>query len=129
MRPCKEFHRIIRIPSYTLQRATLTEWLAYYTSSECPSTIRHYRQYIQNSWKYHKSNGPCEGLNKKIKDIKRNASGIHSFENFRKRILFACGYTKFVRESYTIFTEKRNPESLKTPLPTAFNAIKTGKET
>jgi hypothetical protein len=62
---------------------------------------------LQNSWKYGKSNGPCEGLNKKIKDIKRNASGEHSFENFRRRILFACGYSKFVKETYTMFSEKQ----------------------
>jgi transposase len=109
----QEFHFILQMTSYGLQRATLTTWLNTYTSSECPSTrtmantIRHHRQYIQNSWRYGKSNGPCEGLNKKIKDIKRNASGAHSFINFRKRILFACGYTKFVQESYTIFAEKR----------------------
>lgn len=109
----QDFHHILRLDSYALQRAKLNDWLATYASSECPSTrtaansIRHYRQYIQNSWKYGKSNGPCEGLNKKIKDIKRNASGAHSFTNFRKRILFACGYTKFVQESYTIFAEKR----------------------
>jgi transposase len=109
----QEFHLILRMDSYAMQRAQLTEWLAAYSSSECPSTrtvcntIRHYRRYIQNSWKYGKSNGPCEGLNKKIKDIKRNASGEHSFENFRRRILFSCGYSKFVKETYTMFSEKQ----------------------
>lgn len=113
----QEFHRIMRLSQYALQHTSLTDWLDTYTASPCPSTrtaantIRHHRQYIQNSWKYGKSNGPCEGLNKKIKDIKRNASGVHSFEIFRKRILFACGYTRFVRETYTLFAEKRSSES------------------
>ena len=115
----QQFHDILRTPEYTLQRIALTDWISTYTASECPSTrtaantIRHHRQYIQNSWKYGKSNGPCEGLNKKIKDIKRNASGVHSFENFRKRILFACGYTRFVRESFTLFAEKRDSKNRK----------------
>ena len=115
----QEFHHILRLDSYAFQRAELTNWLNTYTSSECPSTrstantIRHNRHYIENSFKYGKSNGPCEGLNKKIKDIKRNASGAHCFKNFRKRILFACGYTKFIQDSYTIFSEKRGSKASK----------------
>lgn len=113
----QDFHLIMRLDSFAKQRAQLTEWLDRYASSECPSTrtacntIRHHRRYIQNSWEYGKSNGPCEGLNKKIKDIKRNASGEHSFENFRRRILFACGYSKFVQETYTIPSEKHSSYS------------------
>lgn len=113
------FHNILRTPEYALQRAALTEWISTYTASECPTTrtaantIRHHRQYIQNSWKYGKSNVPCEGLNKKIKDIKRNASGVHSFENFRKRILIACGYTQFVHESFTLFAEPKDSKTRK----------------
>jgi transposase len=111
------FHNLLRTDSYRLQRIAFSDWLGTYSSSECGSTrkaantLRHHRQYIQNSWKYHKSNATCEGLNKKIKDIKRNASGLHDFQNFRKRILFACGYTAFVKESYTLFSEKRSAGS------------------
>ena len=49
-------------------------------------TIRHWRGYIQNSWKHGKSNGLSEGLNNKIKVLKRVAFDLHSFEGFRKRI-------------------------------------------
>ena len=101
------FHSILAQTSYSLQRVMLTDWLTVYTASahdgtrRCANTIRHYRSYIQNSWKYGKSNGPCEGLNNKIKILKRNCYGVHDFDNFRRRILFCCGSTKFVRETYT----------------------------
>ena len=97
---------------YSIQRADLTDWIRKYSASEnpdtrrCANTIRHHRTYIQNSWKYKKSNATAEGLNDRIKVLKRNGYGAHSFENFRKRILFSCGYTKFVEETYTIAAEK-----------------------
>ena len=57
---------------------------------EIPSaacTIRHWRGYIQNSWKCGKSNGLNEELNNKVKVLKRVDFGLPSFESFRKRIL------------------------------------------
>ena len=41
-----------------------------------------------NSLKYKYSNGPLEGLNNKIKVIKRVSYGYGNFDNFRLRILF-----------------------------------------
>ena len=101
-----EFHDILEESAYSLQRCMLTDWLDTYTASShegtrrCANTIRHYRSYIQNSWKYGQSNGPCEGLNNKIKILKRNCYGVHDFEHFRRRVLFCCGSTQFVRETY-----------------------------
>ena len=109
----QEFHGILTEPMYSIQRLFLTDWVGKYSSSEnpgtrrCANTIRHHRAYIQNSWKYKKSNATAEGLNDRIKVLKRNGYGAHSFENFRKRILFCCGYTKFVEETYTISAEKK----------------------
>jgi len=37
------------------------------------------------------SNGPTEGLNSLIKKVKRVAAGFRSFDNYRLRILLACG--------------------------------------
>ncbi len=108
----QDFHCILVEPMYSIQRADLTDWIRKYSASEnpdtrrCANTIRHHRTYIQNSWKYKKSNATAEGLNDRIKVLKRNGYGAHSFENFRKRILFSCGYTKFVEETYTIAAEK-----------------------
>ena len=55
----------------------------------------------QNRWKYEKNNDSCEGLNNHIKILKRSCYGVHSFDHFRRRVLFSCGRTKFVRETYT----------------------------
>ena len=91
----------------------MSEWLEKYTSCSIPevksaaNTVRHYRGYIQNSLKYHKSNSTAEGRNRAIKEIKRNSYGQHSFENFRRRILLAFGPTHFVKKTYTVFDEKR----------------------
>lgn len=39
-------------------------------------------------WKYGKSNGRSEGLNNKVKVLKRVAFGLHNFDSFRRRILW-----------------------------------------
>ena len=95
-----------------LRRSALTEWINAYISCECPpvkraaGTIRSHRQGIENAWRFHKSNSPTEGLNKRIKDVKRMAFGAHDFQNFRKRAMLACGYVSFLPEPYTLFREK-----------------------
>jgi len=43
--------------------------------------------YFEGRW----SNGFAEGLNNKLKLIKRRAYGYHNFENFRLRVLVECG--------------------------------------
>ena len=103
----QDFHSILQEPSYSEQRDALTQWLSTYSASDCEGTrrcagsIRRHRSYIQNSWKYGKSNGPCEGLNNRIKVLKRNCYGLHDFDHFRRRVLFSCGHTKLIRETYT----------------------------
>ena len=68
----QRFHQINEMKEYTLQRAELTEWISGCLSSDVPelksaaNTVIHWRTYIQNSWKYNRSNGPCEGLNNKM---------------------------------------------------------------
>ena len=57
------FHDILDSSPYSVQREELTEWIRQYNASEveeiysAASTIRYWRSYIQNSWKYGKSNG------------------------------------------------------------------------
>ena len=56
---------------------------------EAAGTISRWKEYILNSFideRY--SNGYTEGINNKIKVIKRNAFGYKSFELFRGRILY-----------------------------------------
>ena len=90
------FHDILGSFPFSVQSEELTEWIKTYASSDvgevrsAACTIRHWRGYIQNSWKYKKSNGLSEGLNNRIKVIKRVAFGLHSFESLRTRILLTC---------------------------------------
>ena len=51
------------------------------------NTARDYKDYILNALKYGYTNGVIEGINNKIKAIKRIAFGYRSFFNFRNRIL------------------------------------------
>ena len=51
------------------------------------NTARNYKDYILNAIKYNYTNGVIEGINNKIKTIKRIAFGYRSFFNFRNRIL------------------------------------------
>jgi len=50
-------------------------------------TIKKYIDYVDNTLKYGYSNGVLEGINNKIKVIKRIAFGYRSFYHFKNRIL------------------------------------------
>jgi transposase len=55
--------------------------------SKCITMLNNWREYILNYFKYRFTNGFTEGMNNKIKVLKRIAFGFRSFINFRKRIL------------------------------------------
>ena len=47
-----------------------------------------YLPYIQNTCEYPtRTNGPIEGINNKIKALKRNAHGFRNYYHFRNRII------------------------------------------
>ena len=48
-------------------------------------------KYIENMFKSNITNGLIEGLNNKIKSIKRTAFGYSNLSNFKKRILIQAG--------------------------------------
>ena len=50
-------------------------------------TFKKYLEYIENSLTYDYNNGVIEGINRKIKTLKRTAYGYKSFYHFRARIL------------------------------------------
>jgi len=54
-------------------------------------TLKKYMKYIENMFESNITNGLIEGLNNKIKPIKRTAFGYSSFSNFKKRILIQAG--------------------------------------
>ncbi|WP_191980415.1 transposase, partial [Levilactobacillus paucivorans] len=53
------------------------------------NTFRENRTSIHNALAYGYSNGPLEGINNKIKVIKRVSYGFGRFQNFRLRIHLA----------------------------------------
>ena len=113
------FHEILMSFPYSIQYEELTEWIRQYTASEVEEvhsaacTIRHWRGYIQNSWKYGKSNGLSEGLNNKVKVLKRVAFGLHSFEAFRKRILLTCGILKLSQDPLSVLEHVKSGKEIR----------------
>jgi len=53
----------------------------------CVTMLTNWKEYILNSFDYSYSNGYTEGINNKIKVIKRIAFGFRSFDILRKRVL------------------------------------------
>lgn len=58
---------------------------------ECSKNWNHYKEYIINSfikYKYRRlSNGPIEGINKRVKELKVVMSGYRNTKRFYKRII------------------------------------------
>lgn len=53
-------------------------------------TFRRYSEYIENGLKSNISNGPIEGINNKIKTLKKIAYGFRNMVNFKIRIAISC---------------------------------------
>ena len=72
------------------------DFMAYSSNCDIPEFNKHvqtyfkWHKYIINSFYTNYSNGITEGLNTKIKTLKRISFGFRSFTNFRLRILMAC---------------------------------------
>ena len=54
-------------------------------------TLKKYMKSIENMFESNITNGLIEGLNNKIKSIKRTAFGYSNFSNFKKRVLIQVG--------------------------------------
>jgi len=87
------------VDSETLEEAKkkLHAWYLYVSVSKLPEfdycfrTITRWQNEILNSFKVSYTNGYTEGVNNKIKVLKRNAYGIRNFNRFRSRILYMMG--------------------------------------
>ena len=72
------------------------EFMTYSSNCNLPEFNKHlqtyfkWHKYIINSFYTNYSNGITEGLNTKIKTLKRISFGFRNFKNFRLRILMAC---------------------------------------
>lgn len=91
----KEEFRELFDTDYTVEqgKTALQQWLDKAEQaeilSEAVSTIRNWFDSIVNYFAHRTTNGPAEGINNKIKVIKRMAYGFRNFANFRLRILTA----------------------------------------
>ncbi|MCR5012818.1 MAG: ISL3 family transposase [Lachnospiraceae bacterium] len=109
-----EFYDITSLATPSEKVPALNGWINTYRDSDCPAlrrsvhSIETHKRGIVNAWKYLKSNAHTESLNRDIKNVRRFAFGAHKFENFRKRVLLACGSVKFIDDPISIFKEKRS---------------------
>jgi transposase len=88
-----EFHKLMDCKNRDDARKQLGIWNMIATGYDLPEfqacirTFVNWSEEILNSFEYRFSNGYTEGVNNKIKVIKRNAFGIRDFKRFRNRIL------------------------------------------
>ena len=89
----EDFYDICQCEQYKKQRLDFWDWIKIAETcgiaefEKCAATYRHWSKGILNAFKYGLTNGPTEGLNNKIKVIKRTSYGIRNFNRFRTRIL------------------------------------------
>lgn len=67
------------------------------------NTLEKYIDPIKNAFIYTLSNGPIEGMNNKVKNIKRSGYGYRSFINLKNRILISFNLLRPQREPKPLF--------------------------
>lgn len=88
-----EFYKVMRSKNSYEAKKNLARWnMLYYGYNlpefyDCFKTFTNWQKEILNSFDVPYTNGYTEGINNKIKVIKRNAYGLRNFERFRNRIL------------------------------------------
>ena len=89
----EKFYEICQNPKYSEQRKDFFQWIKMAENSgipefeKCARTYRNWSKEILNAFKYpHITNGPTEGINNKIKVLKRTSYGIRKFDHLRTRI-------------------------------------------
>lgn len=65
--------------------------------------LEKYSKPIKNSFYYTLSNGPVEGINNRIKNIKRSGYGYRNFMNLRYRALISFKFKNKEKEPKEIF--------------------------
>lgn len=89
----EKFYDFMKSTSITEARARMLEWNLYVGASKyddfqkCFDTFRRWDKYILNAFDCPYTNGYTEGVNNKIKVLKRTSFGVRNFERFRNRIL------------------------------------------
>lgn len=88
------------------------------------NTLEKYIEPIKNAFLCTLSNGPVEGINNKIKNIKRSGYGYRSFINLKNRILISFNLLNPGRKPKPLFYTKRTAKK-----PSRSLTLKLGKLT
>lgn len=92
----EEFNKILESKTSNEVKEKLKKWIGMAESSNlkefqrCVQVFRNWFSEILASFDVPYTNSLTEGLNNKIKVLKRKAYGFRNFERFRKRILYCC---------------------------------------
>ncbi|MEB6775646.1 ISL3 family transposase [Escherichia coli] len=90
----EKFIEFIDSPTLDEAKQKLNAWYLYVAAANLPEfdycfrTISRWQDGILNSFRVPYSNGYTEGVNNKIKVLKRNAFGVRNYSRFRARILY-----------------------------------------
>ena len=76
------------------------------------TSLEKYLDSIENAFIYTLSNGPIEGINNKIKNIKRSGYGYRNFKNLRNRVLISFTLVKDQRKPKALYYEKNQQINL-----------------
>lgn len=93
----EQFFDFLSSENSIIAKQKLSKWVLLAENSglksfaECAKTMQNWATGILNSFDCPYTNGFTEGVNNKIKVLKRNAYGYRNFERFRKRILHIFG--------------------------------------
>ncbi|VDN48068.1 conserved protein of unknown function [Petrocella atlantisensis] len=89
----EKFYDFVDAPDKDTALKRLKEWYVFVATQNepefitCMNTIINWQKYILNSFTCPYTNGYTEGVNNKIKVLKRNAYGMRNFNRFKNRIL------------------------------------------
>jgi transposase len=89
----EKFYDFVDAPDKGTALKRLKEWYIFVATQNepefitCMNTIINWQKYILNSFTCPYTNGYTEGVNNKIKVLKRNAYGMRNFNRFKNRIL------------------------------------------
>lgn len=96
--------------------ASLKRWISRAKSTKVPelnrvaNTINRNIVYILNAWEHGRTNAIAEAMNRRIKDIIRDARGFNSFEALRKRCLLALGHERKPKGPIPLFKRSKSKE-------------------
>ena len=96
----EQFFKVLDCTDSITARSKLSHWIMLAQNSglsrfiSCGNTLVHWSKGILNSFDCSYTNGFTEGINNKIKVLKRNAYGYRNFYRFRNRILHMFNHTK-----------------------------------